>query len=79
MSGKKDDWKVVDKKSGGVDIVTTIGGLITGISFLDGNLVSHNQNTYTVEDKWGNQHTVTATDEKDLGEKISKGKFDDKK
>lgn len=77
MSDKKEDWKVVEKTTGGIDPVSTIGSFVSGL-FTLGDPISRYQDTYKVEDKWGNQHTVKASNAKELGEKISKGKFDDK-
>ena len=59
------DWKVVHKSNIiSFEEVFTLG------------LVSA-PDTYTVEDESGNQRTVTAWTEEQVGEKISKGDFDD--
>lgn len=81
MSDKKDDWKVTSKSGGGVDLLGTFVSLGTGIALADiatGNdPVLRDDYKYTVEDKYGNQHTVYAKDSDELGEKISRGDFDD--
>jgi hypothetical protein len=81
MSEKKDDWKVVSKTSGGIDPVVTTGNFMSGLFIVDmltgGDPIAHNDNKYTVEDKYGNQHTVYARDSDELGRKISRGDFDD--
>lgn len=63
------DWEVKGKASGGIgDIVVTV---------LTCGLASLLPDTYVVENKeTGERKEVTASNEKELGEKISRGEFD---
>jgi len=75
------DFKVISKSGGGADIVGSTVNLMSGLAFVDmltGNdPIMRDSYTYVIEDKDGNRHTVHANNSEELGEKISKGDFDD--
>lgn len=76
------DWKVINKESGGTDHVSAglyVGtGILPLVDILTGNTPTfNNPDKYTVEDSNGNEHTVYAKDADELGEKIANGDFDD--
>ena len=75
------DWKVKDKTSDlydrGESIAKTI--ITAPLSMLAGNSPSaaERYSTYTVENNEGETREVRATDDDDLGDRISKGLFED--
>jgi hypothetical protein len=78
-----DKWKVTDKQSGGTDITSAAlyagTGILPIVDLFIGNTPEFkNPDTYTVRSETGDERTVKARDEKELGEKISKGEFESK-
>lgn len=70
-----EDWKIVKKDRVNTDVADiTMFFLMGPISCLLGGCDS--KYTYTIRDSNGIEKKVTAKDENELGEKISKGKFD---
>lgn len=68
---KNDDWKINEVVPGDVDHIASIGSVF----FLDPEVV-RDPNTYIIENKAsGEIKSVQATDEDDLGQKISDGEI----
>ena len=65
------EWEVVGKDNHVVEGLAC-AAVTGGLSLLFGGCTP----TYTVRDEEGNEKKVSARNSKDMGEKISKGKFD---
>lgn len=69
------DWEIIKKDRVNTDVADiTMCFLTGGLYGLLGGCDS--DYTYTIRDSNGIEKKVTAKDENELGEKISKGKFD---
>jgi len=69
------NWKVIEEKHNGNIIGDVVCAVATGgLSILLGGC--EDTTTYKIQNKEGVIKSVTARNAKELGEKISKGKFD---